>query len=228
MSSCVTGRACQRLEQARPTRRAASWSAFRCGVVRCPDAGLRDGARVCPQPQVVSVKGIFWTAVAQEQSFNYVFATPPVAVPALPYHALAPARPRRQAQPMPALVPCARLGRPQALCIAPCRRLAARGEQVAASSGKALWRAAPSRNTTFDLLLCLARGVWMEAAVSMYRSGRLAWCAGRPGYCCGCTRAASRQRMRPLQGGKGRRRGSMTLLPQHAPEVQAHCDKHMA
>jgi hypothetical protein len=51
---------------------------------------------------------------------------------------------------------------------------------VAASSGKALWRAAPTRNTTFDLLLCLARGVWMEAAVSMYRSGRLAWCAGRP------------------------------------------------
>jgi hypothetical protein len=84
------------------------------------------------------------------------------------------------------------------------------------------------RNTTFDLLLCLARGVWMEAAVSMYRSGRLAWCAGRPGYCCGCTHAASRQRMRPLQGSKGARQGSMTLLPQHAPEVQAHCDKHIA
>jgi len=44
------------------------------------------------------VKGIFWTVVTQDRSFDYVFATTPVAVPALPYHALAPVRPRRLTQ----------------------------------------------------------------------------------------------------------------------------------
>ncbi|KAK9821437.1 hypothetical protein WJX81_006157 [Elliptochloris bilobata] len=46
---------------------------------------------------------------------------------------------------------------------------------IRSASGKALWRVQPTRNATFDVLLCLQRGVFLESAISMYRSGTLAW-----------------------------------------------------
>lgn len=51
--------------------------------------------------------------------------------------------------------------------------------QIASPSGKALWRALPTRAAAFDVLLCLERGIFIEAAVSMYRSGDLAWCGAQ-------------------------------------------------
>lgn len=56
--------------------------------------------------------------------------------------------------------------------------------QVWSDSGKALWHIRPTRSATFDTLVCLQRGVIVEAAVSMYRAGELAWCGPDPAPVC--------------------------------------------
>ncbi len=56
--------------------------------------------------------------------------------------------------------------------------------QVWSDSGKALWHIRPTRNATFNTLVCLQRGVLVEAAVSVYRAGELAWCGPYPVPAC--------------------------------------------
>ncbi len=55
--------------------------------------------------------------------------------------------------------------------------------QIAAPSGRALWRYAvpASANATLVLVqVCVKQNVLQEATLAVYEDGRLAWCAAAP------------------------------------------------
>ncbi len=139
-----------------------------------------------------AVKGIVTTDAANRSSYQ------PIAVSGIPYTARTPVR----ASFILTLHPSALNGMDRNHChdtLHACQQVQARRpfqthlrsrpcelrRQIAAPSGRALWRYAvpASANATLVLVqVCVKQNVLQEATLAVYEDGRMAWCAARAAH----------------------------------------------